>query len=294
LLLSYDIITSITAFSKFVRYSGGTLSRRCISQTVTDEICCKNQNKLSSTISSYIMVVLKRHDKMRVYMLGVTVQLFASIVAILSLWRKPGKGYRWIITGCIFASTFFGVSDAWQKDKKSDADSAKLDSIQISINTMKERGVPEKKARTMTIEMFEQSDKADKILQDLKSADSRVTVQYFLRDVDASIVKEKLKDMGFKSEERDSDLGKDSRTNAIWFGSKVEQDDLKLVAYTLIRSGLRIQAIRPFDESQEGDEDAYKIQVGADLDCNDSPDWDVQKIETASKFERIKGCSNLN
>jgi hypothetical protein len=110
-----------------------------------------------------------------------------------------------------------------------------------------------------------------------------VTIQYFPKDVDKRIVRKALKELGFRVI-----LGRtvvhDIPTNSIWFGSRVRIEDVKLVAYTLIRAGVEIKAIRLFRRSKKNCE--YLVQVGADSALKDKPPLSVAEIREAKEFER--------
>jgi hypothetical protein len=72
----------------------------------------------------------------------------------------------------------------------------------------------------------------------------KTTIEYFLKDVDQRKVLGAIQDLGFKVKPIPP-IG-NMPTNAIWFGSKVDVEDVKLVAYTLVHAGVNIKDIRPF------------------------------------------------
>ncbi|MGB7947259.1 MAG: hypothetical protein WCH75_06225, partial [Candidatus Binatia bacterium] len=75
-------------------------------------------------------------------------------------------------------------------------------------------------------------------------------------------------------------------TNAIWFGSPVDIEDVKLVALTLIRAGVQIRAIRPIQDYLVNKKDLPLIQVGADSSVVNDPPLTVEQIRAASRFTR--------
>jgi vacuolar-type H+-ATPase subunit I/STV1 len=98
--------------------------------------------------------------------------------------------------------------------------------------------------------LVEQSLKANEALQQLlKTADAErrksTTVGYFPKNVDAGKVDAALKGFGFNLV-RLTPIIKDTPTNAVFFGTKVNQDDVKIIAYTLIRAGVQLKGIAPF------------------------------------------------
>src|SRR6185503_1099795 len=94
----------------------------------------------------------------------------------------------------------------------------------------------------------------------------KTTVEYFLKDVDQEKVLSAIQDLGFAVKRIDP-IG-NTPTNAIWFGSQVDIEHVKLVAYALVHAGVNIKDIRPFKTS-EGRED--KIQIGGRPVAVDKP-----------------------
>ena len=80
----------------------------------------------------------------------------------------------------------------------------------------------------------------------------------------------------------------DIPTNSIWFGEKVNIDDIKVVAYTLIRAGIQIQAIEYF--KQPSGSKASLIQVGASRFVVNDPIFTVEMIRALTP-EKIRGRS---
>lgn len=109
-----------------------------------------------------------------------------------------------------------------------------------------------------------------------------VTVQYFPKDVDGPVVEGALADLGFRVV-RGRSLVEHAPTNAIWFGSKIRIEDVKLVALTLIRAGVEIKIIRPFRDQGRKRE---LIQVGADSVYLSAPVISVTDIAEAAEFVR--------
>jgi len=72
---------------------------------------------------------------------------------------------------------------------------------------------------------------------------SDVSVKYFRKPTDSQKLASALKDLGFKVTEETAENPRE--TNCIWYGSKVKEDDVKLVAYAIIRAGVDLQAIQP-------------------------------------------------
>jgi cell division protein FtsB len=94
---------------------------------------------------------------------------------------------------------------------------------------------------------------------------SEITIQFFPKDVDKDKVTAALHELGFKLDQRSAKVP-DVATNAIWFGTDVNPEDAKLVAYTLMRAGIQIKSFERFNDSSGGYNGVPKtslIQVGA-------------------------------
>ena len=113
----------------------------------------------------------------------------------------------------------------------------------------------------------------------------RITLEYFPKNVDAGKVKAALSELGFTVTEPKA-VVPDVPTNAIWFGSPVSLEDVKLVALTLIRAGVQIRRISPIPYDLPGKKDAALIQVGADTKFVNDPPLTVDAIQAATAFQR--------
>ncbi len=143
------------------------------------------------------------------------------------------------------------------------------------------RSIPQK-------QMVEQSFEADAqrkqlALKTSNQQRSEITIQYFPKDVDRDIVEAALRELGFRLFVGVTQV-ENVPTNAIWFGANVKIDDVKLVAYTLIRAGVEIKIIRLF-RNPMGNR-AHLIQVGADTAYKDKPALTVADIKNEQEFPR--------
>lgn len=152
------------------------------------------------------------------------------------------------------------------------------------------RGFTRESAKTATKAEIKQSDAADKqISQKLSSNVTNkpiqkpnvVTVKYYPKNVDSAVIQDSLSKLGLKFETEQSP-NQNIPTNSIRFGSNVTLEDVKLVAYTLIRAGVELKAIRPF--AKPDDPKSSLIQVGADKSLNTRPPLTVEQIRQAPKF----------
>lgn len=141
---------------------------------------------------------------------------------------------------------------------------------------------------TAKIDDIEESIKANEyrnILSELDSVKQKdITVQYFPKNVDGDKVIKAIEELGYKVEIGNTQI-RDVETNAIWFGSNVKTDDVKLVALTLVRAGVKIKVIRPFRSSGQRNN---LIQIGADALYENKNSLTVNEIVKTSKFERIE------
>lgn len=164
------------------------------------------------------------------------------------------------------------------------------DETAVIISKLQKFGFSYERAREATPQEIMQSKNANQKLilsqssnQDIERRKA-ITVEYFPKNVDPNVVISALEQLGFKFKAGTANV-KNIPTNAIWFGSNVSLEDVKLVAYTLIRAGVKIRTIKPFREPSK-DHWASKIQVGADGDYKDSPPLTVEQIRDATDFPR--------
>jgi hypothetical protein len=225
-------------------------------------------------------------------------QLFQATLTLIASWNSPMMQGRngiklafviLLITATSYASISTHNADLENKNlsaklaaevKKNTGKLNEVGASLITIEKLVDRGALIGAAEAATLKDIDESDKADKCFQSGKAA-SDTTIRYYLKDVDGKIISIAFKKLGFKSEEIPSDLSNES-TNAIWFDRDVPIDDVKLVACILIRAGLKIQTIKPFQSGEK----PKTIEVGTDQDYFDFPVLKVNPILRSSKFER--------
>jgi hypothetical protein len=113
----------------------------------------------------------------------------------------------------------------------------------------------------------------------------RTPIEIFYKDIDQKKVETAFAELGFPLR-RPRALVPGIATNAVWFGSVVPPEDVKLVALALIRAGVQIRAIRPIQTYIVHKKDARLIQVGADTAMVDAPAYSVEQVVEASVFTR--------
>ncbi|NJR48483.1 MAG: toll/interleukin-1 receptor domain-containing protein [Leptolyngbyaceae cyanobacterium CSU_1_3] len=108
---------------------------------------------------------------------------------------------------------------------------------------------------------------------------SPVTIEYYPKDIDPEAVQKTLTKLGFNLNIKQASVT-DAPLNILFYGRNVSEDDVKLVAYTLIRAGVQIKYIQPF--TKLADEKASVIQVGALRELAEKPALDVEEIRSQS------------
>lgn len=203
-----------------------------------------------------------------------------------------------LIGGVWLAYSIFEVSRLWEEASTLRTESTRLEK-EITSKTNELRDLSERTSKLKkwgwlpeTIAKADQSVSADHEFEAIKSATDtpenlerrrKLTIEYFFKDVDPDRVWEALGELGFTRPAQPSPaLGK-TPTNAVWFGRSVQRDDVKLVAYALIRAGIQIRAIRPFLVSEGRDS---LIQVGGRPLAVDQEVWSVERISAAKEFPR--------
>jgi len=136
---------------------------------------------------------------------------------------------------------------------------------------------------------LQQSLKADSQRQQIDSSPekrdqrSQITVRYFIKDADKDKVASALQNLGFNV--LNSAAVGTTITNAIWFGSDVSTEDVKLVSYTLIRAGIQIRYIGQFDNDNGR---KSSIQVGGRPRSVGDEVWSVDRISSAQRTDFSK------
>lgn len=243
---------------------------------------------------------------------SIIMPVLSLLIGIFSFYADPKDTQRtWLkygmIGGLIFTcgfSVYFGV----QKDKENQQNIQIIKQLKDDVskgnkevneqlktinNILLDRGFTKNTAKSASNEIIQQSDTADRVLQAIQNKNTNnrkdITVEYFPKQVDQEIgldinvVAEELRSLGFRVNVKNPEIAQ-VPTNAIWFGSSVGIEDVKLVAYTLIRAGVQIRIIRPFGTLSSSNSNL--IQVGADVAYQNTPPLTVDEIRKTSKFTR--------
>lgn len=218
-------------------------------------------------------------------------------------WSKPFLLTLIILTA--LATIFFGYQNQVESRKKELENANEIKALREENKTLRQeiRDTPERTVRLLlfgytnqsislaTREQVVQSEQANIQLKSAQKTERQeierrklVTVQYFPKNVDPEVIRLTLEQLGFNLQIKQPKV-LDIPTNALWFGSNVNLEDVKLVAYTLIRAGVKIKTIKPF-RGNPGEPWASLIQVGADGDYVNSPVLSVDEIRQATRFVR--------
>jgi hypothetical protein len=140
---------------------------------------------------------------------------------------------------------------------------------------------------TVVVQSIQANDELHHVLALEPSPPSREQVLYFAKDtiVDPHqrVFIAALRGLGFPvsvAKPRRPDLP----TNIVWFGSAVKIDDVKLVAYSLIRAGYRVQQIAEF--RNPGGAHIDRISIGANWHVRCDPPLTVAQIRDRTSFPR--------
>ena len=158
------------------------------------------------------------------------------------------------------------------------------DDIKLIRNRLETLGWSRENLSNPSQNQIEQSLLASQLVQTVSGnveQRKKITVQYFPKDVDSNIVRTRLENLGFASVAGNS--RNELPTDSIWFGSEVDPNSVKAVAYTLLGAGVSLKAIRQFNNDNRRES---VIQVGGDPDCEDRPALSAAEIRSASKFPR--------
>jgi Novel STAND NTPase 1 len=106
----------------------------------------------------------------------------------------------------------------------------------------------------------------------------RAQIMYYTRDRDNSKLVSELEQLGFQFTVQPS--RRSSRaSNCVWYGSSVKPEEVKVVALALLRAGVGLQGIKPF-ENPAGKE--WIIEIGNSQQVAANPPLAVEDVERLS------------
>lgn len=112
-----------------------------------------------------------------------------------------------------------------------------------------------------------------------------ISIRYYQKSIDQQKVILALEEIGFKPLVLPATTSmSNTPTNSIWFGKNVPIEEVKLVAYYLIRGGIEIKSIRPFRDF-DGPK-MNSIEIGGDKGIVSAPALSFDQILSANDFPR--------
>lgn len=219
------------------------------------------------------------------------------------IWQLVLLGLLILSAGC---TIFFGYQKEQESRTKEEESNATIQQLKNELSQVKKKlddlpkqilfvlglGWSQENLRNPNQSQISQSLQASQLLQTVSGNPSQrkaITVQYFPKDkdVDPNIVKTRLENLGFTLATGSSE--NDLPTNSIWFGSEVDLNSVKAVAYTLIGAGVPLKAIRQFNDDNGRER---FIQVGSDPDCLNRPALTAEQIKNMAKFPQQRAVVN--
>ncbi|GAB7128156.1 hypothetical protein JCM19000A_26630 [Silvimonas sp. JCM 19000] len=116
----------------------------------------------------------------------------------------------------------------------------------------------------------------------VKQGNAGITIQYFPKDLDRDLIQSvllnNLQNAGFalKSGNGNPTL-KHTPTNSVWYGAQVPAEAVRLVALSLLQSGVQVQSIAPLSDASNPAK-ARLIQIGSLAAALDKPVYTVEQI----------------
>ena len=238
---------------------------------------------------------------------NVVLPLISLLAGLISLYVDPkkDKAKAWMVIAVLVASAvttgISGTFDSTENKKKDQWSSNQIveltaigknlseqvGKVQASLSDILKRLGQWGDSNT-DIQRLSQSVAADAartqaLPQVTKSTVStKPTIQYYPKDVDGDLVKRALQEGGFSF--RTGTPALTLPTSSIWVGDSVTVEEAKFVAYTLIRAGVQIRALKRFRNGSGSK--SRLIEVGADVRVQNSPVLTVDDIDRLQDLPR--------
>lgn len=113
-----------------------------------------------------------------------------------------------------------------------------------------------------------------------------IDIRYFPKGADQDKIISALKEQGFNPiiiPARENMQG--VPTNAIWYGNNANLDDVKLVAMYLIRAGIALKSIKPFEKPDGPKRNA--IEIGAGKKYVDDKPYTIENVLQSHHFREL-------
>ena len=108
-------------------------------------------------------------------------------------------------------------------------------------------------------------------------------IEAFVKGLDEDKVDNALRELGYGID-RPAARVSDTETNALWYGSAVPDEDIRVVALALMRAGVKLREIGPIQDTVAKRE-LPLIQLGASRRVVNAPVWTVERL-LQSPFQR--------
>lgn len=166
---------------------------------------------------------------------------------------------------------------------------ASTDSVEIRNKSFASYGISQDKINSLSPAELEKITEINNQINMLKnSIDTTITIQYFpkLDDEDKAFLS--LKDLGYSLVITTAQKNmSQNETNCIWIGTDVNNkiENVKMVAFYLLRAGIKLKAIKLFDFPDKPDK-LKLIQVGASVKSMENKDITIDDIKNLKRLER--------
>ncbi|MEQ9298061.1 MAG: hypothetical protein RIF33_05850 [Cyclobacteriaceae bacterium] len=165
-----------------------------------------------------------------------------------------------------------------------------VDQINITLEEASTWGLlnPENKTAQELINAFNADEERTRIISSLDSINKpRVSIQYFPKNVDQYQVTKALEELNFNVTTGKANFP-NTPTNAVFVGSAVDIESVKLILLTLIRAGVEIQEVRNFDNSLNRE---YLVQIGSYPEALNRAPIEIESISQAKNVNDFKVTS---
>jgi hypothetical protein len=117
-------------------------------------------------------------------------------------------------------------------------------------------------------------------------------IWYYNKEMDSSEIRSVLNEIGFKVINKVAKSHqKNDRTNAVWYGQKVNLNDYKALLVSLLRAGIDIKRTGPSCENQNLKKNVIEVGASDDaagfIDGIVKPTKSIQEIKSATTLEEL-------
>ena len=111
-------------------------------------------------------------------------------------------------------------------------------------------------------------------------------IRYYTKKTDRGKIDITLRKCGFRAlYVFNSNFNDSIPTNTITYSSGVSDDDIKLIAYSLLRVGIDIKAIEPYSKESESNGKTNTIEISGNDSYLETRSWTMRELK---KFKKRK------